>query len=95
MTDIDRMIEDGRLSASKLIPKGFQAIEYHLEKNNLRAAEFIIGNTVFSEHKASEARPMRSDVNLLQTIQLLVNPPKEPDTKTINAAAEQDNQSKE
>jgi hypothetical protein len=77
LSDIDHMIEDGRVGACKRIPKSLTVIDHHLERNSLTAALAILNPLVLSKEAAPRDSAIGS-IHLQQTIQMLLHPETKP-----------------
>ena len=74
-TEIDRILEDGRIGAARRIPKSLTVIDHHLERNSLTAALAILNPLVLSKD-AAPRDPSIGNMHISQTIQMLLHPDK-------------------
>ena len=81
ITDVDRMMEDGRSGAMKRIPAALKTLDVRLEKNSESAALWLL-DKCFDDNKISGKR-MAGDVTLNQTLQVLLRSDDKPAETTI------------
>lgn len=71
LSNIDSMMEDGRLGAMKRLPKALDVLDVRLEKNSESAAIWLL-DKCFDESKV-QGKKMGSDVTLTQTLNVLLH----------------------
>ena len=88
LTDVDRMMEDGRVGAMERIPKALKTLDVRLEKNSESAAIWLLDKCFDNEKKSGKR--MAGDVTLNQTLQVLLrSDPQQNDTAEVTIKATQ------
>jgi len=84
LTDVDKMMEDGRAGAMNRIPQALKTLDVRLEKNSESAAIWLLDKCF--ENQQQTGKKMASDTTLNQTLNILLhgdNSSKEPQNVTI------------
>jgi hypothetical protein len=77
LTDVDRIMEDGRLGTMERIPAALKTLDVRLEKNSESAAIWLL-DKCFDNQQPSGKR-MASDLTLNQTLNVLLHSDKSAD----------------
>lgn len=81
LTDVDSMMEDGRIGAMKRIPQALKTLDIRLEKNSESAAIWLLDKCFDANEK--QGKRMSGDVTLNQTLQVLL---RSDETEKLNSS---------
>jgi hypothetical protein len=85
LTDVDRMMQDGRIGAMERVPQALKTLDVRLEKNSESAAIWLLDKCF--ENEKPNGKRMSGDVTLNQTLQVLL---RSEDKPIIEVKAEQE-----
>jgi hypothetical protein len=83
LSDIDAIMEDGRLGTMKRVPQALKTLDVRLEKNSENAALWLLDKCF--EGKDLGSKRMVGDVTLNQTLQVLLRADETPKDEKLNS----------
>ncbi len=86
-SNIERILEDGRLQGAKLIPKALKVMEDRLDKGSEPAGMFVLSKTIWNpDNQGHGSGKMTADIHLNQALQILVRPAKQGESSNTTSS---------